>query len=221
MGFTLIALGLGLAIALATGGRFRHLAGRSFRLWFLLPVAIALQVALEADGVPAPFALLLSSYVLLIVFGVLNLRHRGMWMVMLGFALNFAVIAVDHGMPVRPSAMRAIHAKGEIHEVKRHREKPTDKLVVLGDIIPVPPLDTVLSFGDMILAVGVMNLLYNVMRPTPGRHGADPTAPAGEPTDDVNATRWADDDDDGRDRDRAGHDRDPFGIDRLMPQTGR
>ncbi len=136
MSFTLIALGLGLAIALASGGRFRHLAGRNFQWWLLLPVAIVLQFGLEADGVPAPFALLVASYVLLLAFGAMNLRHRGMWLVVLGFMLNAVVITANHGMPVRQSALSAIKFRGEIHEVKRHKQKPGDDLTFLGDIIP-------------------------------------------------------------------------------------
>ncbi|MCU1462504.1 MAG: hypothetical protein JWO37_2579 [Acidimicrobiales bacterium] len=201
--FTLLALGLGVAIALATGGRFHHLAGRNFRLWLLLPLAIVLQFGLESDGVPAPFALLVVSYVLLLVFGLANLRHRGMWMVVLGFMLNGVVITANHGMPVRQSALTAIKFRGEIHEVKRHRQKPSDTLTVLGDIIPVPPLDTILSFGDMILAVGVMNLLYNVMRPTRGEHAIDATDPTDEPVEP-----------DPEPADEG----DPFDLDRLLPQ---
>jgi hypothetical protein len=203
MWFTLIALTLGLAIALVTGGRFRHLAGRNFRWWVLLPVAIALQFGLEADGVPAPFALLVASYVLLLAFGVMNMRHRGMWLVVLGFMLNAVVITANHGMPVRQSAVSAIKFRGEIHEVKRHKQKPSDKLTFLGDIIPVPPLDTVLSFGDMILAVGVINLLFNVMRPTRGIHAIDATDPTDEPIEPEPAPA-----DEG----------DPFGLDKLLPQ---
>jgi hypothetical protein len=215
--FTLIALGLGLVIALATGGRFHHLSGRTFRLWLLLPVAIGLQFGLEADGVPAPFALLVTTYVLLLAFGLCNLKHRGMWMVVLGFALNAVVITANHGMPVRPSALSAIKFRGDIHEVKRHRQKSSDKLVVLGDIIPVPPLDTILSFGDMILALGVINLLFNVMRPTGGGHGIDPTtrapskpAEAGEAADAGDAAEAAPLEQDHND---------PFGLDRLIPQS--
>src|SRR5207245_9568674 len=44
MRFTLIALGIGFVLALALGGRPRHLAGRSFTWWLLLPVGLALQV---------------------------------------------------------------------------------------------------------------------------------------------------------------------------------
>jgi hypothetical protein len=201
--FTLIALGLGVVIALVTGGRFRHLAGRNFRWWLLLPLAIGLQFGLEADGVPAPFALLVVSYLLLLAFGLANLRHRGMWMVVLGFMLNAVVITANHGMPVRQSALAAIKFRGEIHEVKRHRQKATDKLTALGDIIPVPPLDTVLSFGDMILAIGVINLLFNVMRPTHGTHAIDATDPTDEPLEPEPEPT-----DEG----------DPFGLDKVLPQ---
>ena len=205
MWFTLMALGIGVVVALATGGRFRHLAGRNFRWWLLLPLAVVLQLGLEADGVPAPFALLVLSFVLLLAFGLMNLKHRGMWMVVLGFALNGIIITADHGMPVKPSALAAIKFRGEIHEVKRHRQKASDRLRFLGDIIPVPPLDTILSFGDVILAVGVVDLIYNVMRATPGEHGIDVTKP-------TEVAAKAEEDNDGEDE------QDPFGLNHLLPQ---
>lgn len=175
MGFTLVALVVGFGIALGTGGRLRHLRGRSFRAWPLLPAALLLQFALEADGVPIPFALLLVSYAMLLVFGVLNLRHTGMWLIVLGFALNGVVILVDHGMPVSHSALRSLHYQHRISEVKHHEQDAAghrDRLLFLADIIPVPPIHQVLSFGDMVLSVGLVDLLFHLVRPVRRREDA-------------------------------------------------
>jgi hypothetical protein len=163
MSFTLVAVVAGFLIALLLGGRPRHLAGRGFRWWALLPLGLALQVVLERKGFPAAFAFLVVSYVLLLAFCAVNLRLRGMWLIGLGFALNALVIVLDHGMPVAPAAIHALHASPTIHQVKHHLAVPSDRLMSLADVIPVPGLRQVLSFGDMILSIGVVDLLYNLM----------------------------------------------------------
>ena len=168
--YLLVALATGLVIAIALGGRPRYLAEKSFRWWLLLPLGVVLQQVVEAEGVPWPFALLLVSYAYLLVFALANLHHPGMGIVFIGIALNALVIFANHGMPVREKAVRAVHteaagAEVRIDEVKHHLEARDDQLKVLGDIIPVPELDQVLSFGDLILAVGVADLLVHLLRP--------------------------------------------------------
>jgi hypothetical protein len=164
--FTLAAMAIGFLVSLALGGRFRHLAGKTFRLWLLLPMGLLLQLLVEHDGAPAPYALLLLSYVCLIAFGIANWRLTGMWLIVLGFGLNFLCIAVNHGMPVSRTAIGSLDIEDPPTGVKHHLERPSDDLVFLGDNIPVPaPVDEALSFGDMIMTVGVADLLFNLMQP--------------------------------------------------------
>lgn len=164
MGFTLVAVVVGLALGVALGGHPRNLAGRSFRWWVLLPVGLVLQAVLGRAGVPAPFSLLVASYACLLVFAAANLRLTGMWLLAVGFAMNAVAITLNHGMPVRPAALRSIGAPAEIDSVKHHVERPSDRLTIVGDVIPVPPLAQVLSFGDLVLSVGVVDLLVHLMR---------------------------------------------------------
>jgi len=177
MSFTLIAVAIGLVIALALGGRPRHLANRRFRLWWLLPAGVVVQALLERSGVPGAFGLLLVSYGCLLTFGLANLRVTGMWMVVLGFGLNALVIAVDHGMPVSRAALRSLHTSPAVHEVKHHVATDSDHLRFLSDIIPVPPIDEILSFGDLILATGICDVLVHLMRPA-RRRGTTPAGAA-------------------------------------------
>jgi hypothetical protein len=160
----------GVILSLVFGGRPRNLAGKTFGWWGLLPLGLALQVVLERHGVPAAFALLIVSYVCLLVFAAANLRHPGMGVVLIGIALNFVVIAANHGMPVRESAVAiASGSKGRvpavIDEVKHRPEGPTTRLRVLGDTIPLDGFREVVSFGDLIMAVGIIDLLVHLGRP--------------------------------------------------------
>ena len=69
--------------------------------------------------------------------------------------------ALNGGMPVRPSAVVAAHLASPLTEPllgyghRHHRERPGDRLAFLADIIPIPEFHEVVSFGDLILAVGV------------------------------------------------------------------
>lgn len=180
--YLVVALAAGLLVGLALGGRPRHLAQKRFRWWLLLPLGVLLQVIVELDGVPAPHALLIVSYVYLVVFCVANLRHAGMGVILVGISLNALVIVANTGMPVREKAIHeaAITKPGEtitIDEVKHHLERPDDDLMFLADIIPVKPLRQVLSFGDLILSVGVADLLVHLLLPVGGRRRRDRLQP--------------------------------------------
>ena len=91
-------------------------------------------------------------------FCAANLRLRGLAVVAVGIALNGAVITVNHGMPIRaPKAAVAA-------TTKHHAERPSDKLTPLGDIILVPALRQSLSFGDLIMLVGLVDVLFHCSR---------------------------------------------------------
>jgi len=176
MRFTLVAVAAGILIGLTTGGRLRHLSDRSFRLVPLLVVGVALQVGGERLDSAIGLGLLLLSYLLLLGFAAVNASLVAMWLVALGIALNLVVIAANGGMPVRPSALVAaeIAQPDEVYNVgvggKRHLERRSDRLTFLADIVPVAALTEVLSFGDIVLNVGVANVIVHLMRPTRNRH---------------------------------------------------
>lgn len=183
--YLVVALVAGVVVGLVLGGRPRHLAAKRFRWWLLLPAGLALQSIVTLDGAPVPFALLLVSYAYLLVFAAANLHHRGMGVVLVGVALNAVVIAANHGMPVRPSAIRAASpthsVPATVDDVKHRIEDGGERLMVLADIIPVRPLRQVLSFGDLILAVGVADVIVHLMRPLRRSHRARGTPARARP----------------------------------------
>lgn len=179
MRFTMVAVAAGLLIGHLGGGRLEHIGDRSFRFWPVLAAGVVLQAVSGPTGGEAGGALLLASYGLLLAFAAANVLRVGMWMVALGIALNFLVIAVNGGMPVRPTALVAagVVEPGQLAAVsfegKRHLERPSDRLLVLSDAVPVRALREVVSFGDVALAVGVADVVVHLMRP-PRRRAAPP-----------------------------------------------
>jgi hypothetical protein len=161
-----VALVVALVVVPLTRGSFRRLAGIEVQRVWLLFAGLAIQVALELVDFPAAhretagFGLLLASYLALLGFCTSNLRLAGMGVVTIGVALNAFVIAANQGMPYRV-------AEGEepAVTVKHRPERPGDVLPVLGDRIVLPdPVAASISFGDLILAVGLVELCYRNSR---------------------------------------------------------
>ena len=183
MGFTVIALALGIVLGLAAGGRPSNIGRRPLHAVTALGAAVVLQAVpqlLDVSGT-AGLACVLLSYVLLVVFALANIRLVGMPVVLVGLLCNVVVIGANGGMPVRAEAILAVDRGADLADLdfgaKRHLEDGTDRLTFLGDIIPVRPIGQVLSFGDLILAVGIADLVFRLLRPlVPVRRRRRPTA---------------------------------------------
>lgn len=184
--FTAVAVAIGIAIGLLTGGRLQHLGDRTFHAVPLLVAGVGLQLVsgLLTD---VNVALVLLSYVALLAFCAMNLRLVGMGVVLVGLAMNSLVIAVNGGMPVRRSAVVAadIASYADLPEItlkgKRHFEDEDDRLMFLADIVPVPLLHEVLSFGDLVMSVGVADAIVHLLRPERRRPRSGPIFGAPEP----------------------------------------
>ena len=167
MRFTAIAVAAGLVVGVLLGGRLRHLGERPFRLWPFLAAGILLQLPLLD---PLGFGGLLASYACLLIFALANVHLVGMALVAIGIVLNAAVITANSGMPVhRRSVVDAGIAKtadlDTLHtDRKHHLQTDTDRLTPLADIIPVRPLHEVISFGDVVMAIGVADVLVHLLR---------------------------------------------------------
>lgn len=183
MGVALIAAGVGLLLGLAAGGHPRHGFGHRWSLWPLLVVGFALQMVPEVAelGESQALPVVLGSYAALIVFACANLSVVGIVVVMVGLGLNMTVTAVNSGMPVDGQALveAGLARPEELDRLdlgsRRHLSDSTDRISALGDIIPVEPLHAVLSFGDLIIAFGVGNVMFRLLRTAGPREQRDTT----------------------------------------------
>jgi hypothetical protein len=168
MSFFLVTFALALGVALLAGGSLQEVLETRLRGTWALFLAFGTQLALDifrTGGGAAGHGLLVASYLLLLGFCAANIGLRGMSVVAIGIALNAAVITVNGGMPIRT-------ARGEVATtVKHHLERPSDRLMPLADIIVVPPIRQALSFGDLIMIVGLIDVLVHRSRTTAGRKG--------------------------------------------------
>lgn len=165
---------LAILVGLALGGRLGALAELPLRAPWLFLLAFGLQV------VAFPFSVLpwtthmtlakvlwLTSYAILVVGMVLNVRIRGVAIVGAGMCANIAAILANGGtMPVLPGAMHdAGRGQAVVHN-STSVESPA--LPWLVDRWAAPdwiPLANVFSVGDVAIAVGALVLVLCAMGP--------------------------------------------------------
>ncbi|MFM8972706.1 MAG: DUF5317 family protein [Actinomycetota bacterium] len=179
-----IAVTVALLVPAATRGSYRRLLEVEWRWGALLFAGLAIQILLEWNAVPRDrwhdlgFGLLVASYVLIIGCVGRNLVLRGMGVVLVGVLCNFVVIVANQGMPVDVPVGRAEEAWLQ-PSIKHHPQQPDDRLRVLSDIIVLgEPFDAILSFGDLILAVGLCDVAYHGSRRRRSRRPATDPGPA-------------------------------------------
>lgn len=180
MPLVVLTLGVAVVVALARGGRFHRIADSELRgnAWLLAGLAIQLltdQLAGRGGlGEPWTYVLLLASQLLVLLWVGLNWWRPGMALVFIGFAMNATVIAANGAMPVDPDAMAAL-GLGEltVPPGKHTLMTGSTRLPLLADIIPLPILRTVVSWGDVVIAAGLIPLVHHLMafRPAAERRG--------------------------------------------------
>jgi hypothetical protein len=175
MKLVLVAFGLAIAIGYLLGGRISWLSGLRVRWFPLAIVGLCMQMA-PVPGTRWPLIMLYASFVLLLVFGLINLKVTGFAIITVGIVLNFTVIAVNGGMPVSRQSLidsgQASALSSLIHSggAKHHLVRPSDKLTPLADVIAIPPpVAQSASLGDLFTYGGVGVLIVGAMRRRPTR----------------------------------------------------
>jgi hypothetical protein len=167
----LVAIGLMLGVALGylRGGRLSQLTELKPRYAPLALVGLLLQLVNPPGS--WPLVLLILSFVLLTAFTLANIRIVGFAAILAGVVMNFAVIAINGGMPVAREAIVASGQEGtlvpllEHRGAKHHLAGPDDRLLFLGDVIAIPPpVSQVISIGDLFTYGGVALVIAGSMR---------------------------------------------------------
>jgi hypothetical protein len=170
MRLILASLALAVVLGYSLGGRLSSVGHLRIRWQPAAIAGLALQVV-PVPGDALPLVLLYASFVLLLAFAIVNLRAgvAAFWLILIGIALNFTVIAVNQGMPVTRDALVA---SGEsdtlavlVHDggAKHHLAGLEDRLLFLGDVLPIRPIEMVASPGDLIAYSGVVWLVIAAM----------------------------------------------------------
>lgn len=169
-------MAIALAAALLQGGSLQRLAATKFRHPWLVFVGLALQLAVQVAPtglVPDDAAswILLAGVTATAAFLLMNLRFAGMAVAGVGLLLNVAVIAANGAMPVSQRAASSVGAPISEEEagVKHEVLDEESRLRWLSDAIPIPPFKTVLSLGDVLLALGLALFVYRAAAEPKGK----------------------------------------------------
>jgi len=160
---------LAVIVSLLRGGRLSNVTEIRLKWWWLLFAGLAIQIVaafLPRDQQDLAVALILASYVPLIVVVLVNRSLPGMWIAGVGILMNFSVIAMNGGMPVSAeAAVLAGAASTElIFDAKHVLLDSGSDLAMFADVIPIPLLNQVISLGDVLLAMGLGMFLEAQLR---------------------------------------------------------
>lgn len=139
----------------------------------------ALSQLLEGDQATMAMA---GALAVLLAFVAANAQVTGILVIGCGLLLNLVALVLNNGMPVRGEALvkAGVVERQELPTISvtgsRHLEAGTDRLAVLGDVLPVPGVREVLSFGDLIVLVGAADAVRDVSRRRRRRWSADERA---------------------------------------------
>ncbi len=191
MWLPILTIASAVIVVAITFGSFSELSKVPITAGWLLAGGLGLQVALEIVQVPKDqietlgYGLLMVSYALLLAFCIANLRVMGFGVIAVGIAMNTLVIGLNRGMPTidigNDDRGRRVQKPVPI-SVKHRPERPGDLLKFLDDRILLPePFDAVVSFGDLVVAVGVCEFAYVASRRRRSRRARPQTEGASTP----------------------------------------
>ncbi|MDG2111983.1 MAG: DUF5317 family protein [Actinomycetota bacterium] len=179
-----LALAVGATIGLFLGGVVDRVRAVRVAYWQVAAAGIVLAIGTggpwgaELSGAAA---LVAGSLVLLAGACLLNLHFSGIAIVLLGIALNLVALALNGHIAVDPAAIvnagivpATDLARVELGAGRAYQDADT-LLPVLGAVIPIRMVGEVVSFGDLIVMVGLVNVGFRVLLPI-GAHSerADP-----------------------------------------------
>jgi hypothetical protein len=176
MKLLLAVIVLSVCLGYAFGGRLYRLETIRPRWWGLVILGLGIQFVPLPNGATGTdlairTAVLALSYLLLLTFGLVNVRMPGMFLVVIGLACNMTVIVVNGGMPASAQALIDSGQEDVVAYVreqgadKHHLLTDDDQLTFLADVIAVPqPIGQAVSVGDILVYAGLTWLVVATMR---------------------------------------------------------
>lgn len=176
MVLTPLAIFAGLVLGLLRGGRFGALRSAQVRLWPLVLLGIALQTSEQWGAFPGRLAVFIVGLLLLILCTMNNVHLKGSVITGFGLTLNVIAVLLNGYIPLRVEALQAVGgipvgadpSGYAVNGLWRFEDSGTS-VRQLGDIVPIPVIDDVISFGDLIMLGGIIVLTMNLLLRQPRR----------------------------------------------------
>ncbi len=167
-----LALVAGAALGILTGGSVTHAKAVRVAYWQVGIGAIALA-GLVGSGLDLPRGAvwLAASLFAVGAMCMLNLHLTGAGVVLFGVALSLLPLVLNGHIAVDPDAIVAagVVSAEDIALVDlgagRELQGANTLVPVLGAVIPVDVVDEVMTFGDLVVMAGLLNLGFRIFRP--------------------------------------------------------
>ena len=170
---------LSLIIGKIRGGRIKNLEQIKFKAWYLLLLGFLLEIIslllfantnLKIAKIITDkfFIIQIFTYILLILILILNIRKKGVKIILFGTILNFIPIMANDGrMPVSKVALEKLNLYKQLELLQSNKilthvliDKST-KFYYLSDIIPI---SQIISIGDILISIGIFLLIQFYMK---------------------------------------------------------
>lgn len=165
----LLAVLAGLVFGFVRRGRLSSIARTRIRNPEFLAVAIGCSLFIDLTETGPSGVIALVGLIGGLAFAMVNVHLVGMMVIAVGITANLLPVALNGAMPVRPEALVEAEMV-TIDELPRvsltgARELSDDAtiLAALGDTFPVRWTNQVISIGDLIMMVGLADLVANLM----------------------------------------------------------
>ncbi len=163
------AVVVGLIIGRLRRGRITSVIRTKLRLQALFLIAFGCGLAVDVIDLPNPGVWAIVGLSAGLVFAVRNLHLVGMVVIAVGITANLLPVAFTGSTPVRSSALveAGMVAEADLDRVNlsgaRSLVDDDSTWVMFGDTIPVAAADQVISFGDLIVLIGLVSVVANLM----------------------------------------------------------
>lgn len=171
-----VAVLAGLAFGIARGGRLANLSRIRVHAPLLAVVAIGSGMALDHWQVPLPRLIALAGMAAGLGLAWRNIHLVGMMVLGIGITVNLLPVVLNGTVPVRRDALAEAQMiqSSELPRAtltgSREFADESTLLADLGDTIPLRATNQVMSYGDLILLVGLADVIANGMRRKRRRH---------------------------------------------------
>lgn len=161
------AFGLGCLVGRVRGGRWSGVTETRLHAQASLIAGITTVLVLNLIGPGFPIGWLIIGYACFIHFGFKNLQITGMIVLLIGLSLNLAPALANGAVPVSELALQSVGDTNTagIANIDGVRESSDTaaSLSALGDVVPVPVFNVVVSLGDLIMLVAIADIAANLM----------------------------------------------------------
>jgi hypothetical protein len=165
---TVLAVLVGLLAGFLRRGRLERVGHVRVRAKTLLLLGVVIPALADRFTRDVAVPLVVFGLACLFAFALRNVRLVGMSVMAIGILGNLLATFLNDGLPVGRHALVAagLASPADVDRVElsgaRRLEEPTHRLRFLGDIVPLPETGQVLSFGDLVILVGLADITANL-----------------------------------------------------------